>query len=274
MKKFLWDSQLSVFTLTGEDSRKFLHGQTTANVINAPKGEFFHSCWLTPVGKLKALLEIKVSDENVSFVLLAGDKNEVLDGLEKVIFISDKVEIILSNKIRRIQVVNFDKSWKETQPKWLPLNSNFTPDLDNYTILNNEQIMEWKIRQGLPSSLYEVDGKNNPLELGLLDLIDFDKGCYLGQETIAKVKNIGRLKYQLKFFISENFFHPGEDLFNKADNEKGFERIGIVTSSMRKEDSFIGLALIRTKFLSFDNIDVYDNMGKISLSDPIGFENI
>ncbi|MEC8529550.1 MAG: chlorite dismutase family protein [Thermoproteota archaeon] len=33
----------------------------------------------------------------------------------------------------------------------------------------------------------EINGKNNPLELGLQDLIDFNKGCYLGQETISKI---------------------------------------------------------------------------------------
>ena len=35
--------------------------------------------------------------------------------------------------------------------------------------------IEWKIRQGFPSSLYELDGKINPLELGIPDLIDFNK---------------------------------------------------------------------------------------------------
>ena len=53
-----------------------------------------------------------------------AEKKEVIDGLEKVIFISDKVKINLSNEIRRVQVVSFDKSWKESNPKWLTLNSN------------------------------------------------------------------------------------------------------------------------------------------------------
>ena len=35
MEKFIWDSQLPVFTLRGEDSRNFLHGQTTTDIINA-----------------------------------------------------------------------------------------------------------------------------------------------------------------------------------------------------------------------------------------------
>ena len=91
MENFLWDSQFPVFTLKGEDSRKFLHGQTTADIIKAKEGSLFHTCWLNPFGNLKALLEVNISNEIVSFILLAGDKREVLDGLDKVIFISDKV---------------------------------------------------------------------------------------------------------------------------------------------------------------------------------------
>ena len=130
MEKFLWDSQFQVFRLSGEDSKRFLHGQTTADIINAKEGNFFHSCWLTPVGKYKALLEIKISNNVVSFVVLSGDKNEVLDGLEKVIFISDKVEISLSKDIRRLQIISSDKSWKDTKPKWFSLDSDHSKEFD------------------------------------------------------------------------------------------------------------------------------------------------
>ena len=274
MEKFLWDSQLSVFTLRGEDSRKFLHGQTTADIINAKEGSLFHSCWLNPVGNLKALLEIEISNETVSFILLAGDTKEVLDGLEKVIFISDKVEIFISHQIRRVQVISFDKSWKSTKPKWISLDDSYSQEYDKYKILNKENIMEWKIRQGFPSSLYELDGKINPLELGLTDLIDFSKGCFLGQETIAKVNNIGKLKYKLKFFMSDTLIDPGQAILAKIDNFNRVEKVGIATSAMPIDDLFIGLALIRNKFLSLDEIQLTDSIGKLKLSTPIGFNSI
>ncbi len=274
MEKFLWDLQLSKFSLTGEDSRKFLHGQTTADVVNAKEGVIFHTCWLSPVGTLKALLEVKVSNEIVSFVLLAGDEKEVLEGLQKVIFISDKVQINISGKIRRVQEISFENSWKETKPKWLSIDSNFILEYDNYTILNKEQLIEWKIRQGFPNSRDELEGKNNPLELGLVDLIDFDKGCFLGQETMAKVKNIGQLKSKLKIFTSDTFIKPGNDLLQKANNERGFEKVGVVTSIIKKNNAFLGLALIRKKFFFEDHMELLNDCGMVKLSTPIGFNDI
>ena len=46
----------------------------------------------------------------------------------------------------------------------------------------------------------EINGKNNPLELGLQDLIDFNKGCYLGQETMSKIKNVSSLKQEIRIW--------------------------------------------------------------------------
>ena len=48
----------------------------------------------------------------------------------------------------------------------------------------------------------EINGKNNPLELGLKDLIDFNKGCYLGQETMSKIKNVSSLKQEIRIWKS------------------------------------------------------------------------
>ncbi len=274
MEKFLWDSQLPVVTLRGEDSRQFLHGQTTADFLNAQEGEVFHTCWLTPTGQLKALLEVKVSNKILSFIVLSGNIKQLLDGLEKMIFISDKVEIALSKEIRRLQVVSFNKSWKETEAKWLPLDSNLPEEFESYSILKKDKIWEWKIRQGLPSSLYELDGTINPLELGLIELIDFDKGCYLGQETIAKVKNSGQLKCQLRFFISDIKINPGDPLLINSENEKGLEKFGIVTSTLKNNDRFIGLALIRKKFVNIEQIVLADYNTKVFLHTPLGFTNI
>ncbi len=274
MKKYLWDSRFTLFTLTGEDSRKFLHGQTTADVINAKEGANFYGCWLTPVGKLRALLEIRVFNEVVYFLLLAGEKEEVINGLEKVIFISDKVKINFSSEIRRVQVVSFDKPWTESNSIWLQLDSNLDKEFDNYSVLDKDGIMEWKINQGFPNSLYELDGQINPLEFGLSDLIDFDKGCYLGQETIAKVKNLGQTKCKIKLFISDILIKPGDKLTNKVKNEKRFENVGTVTSIIRKNDIFIGLALIRSNFLDLESIELACNSAMIKLYNTIGFKNI
>ena len=41
--------------------------------------------------------------------------------------------------------------------------------------MNTNDLQLWKINQAIPSLNSEINGKNNPLELGLTDLIDFNK---------------------------------------------------------------------------------------------------
>ena len=50
----------------------------------------------------------------------------------------------------------------------------------------------------LPMDGAEIDGRSNPLELGLTALVDFDKGCYIGQEVIARQHHYERLRQRLR----------------------------------------------------------------------------
>ena len=77
-----------------------------------------------------------------------------------------------------------------------------------------------------------------------------------------------------KFFISDILIKSGQDLLNKINNENGFEKVGFVSSSMSIDNKFIGLALIRKKFFSLDEIELLDDLGKVILLNPIGEKKI
>lgn len=49
-----------------------------------------------------------------------------------------------------------------------------------------------RIAAGVPESPGEVSDRFNPLELQLHDAIHWDKGCYIGQEVIARIDNYGK----------------------------------------------------------------------------------
>jgi aminomethyltransferase len=54
-----------------------------------------------------------------------------------------------------------------------------------------------RVRAGLPAFGFEIDGRSNPLELGLRPLIDFGKGCYIGQEVVARLDTYGKQQRRL-----------------------------------------------------------------------------
>jgi folate-binding protein YgfZ len=51
----------------------------------------------------------------------------------------------------------------------------------------------WRILRGLPASGHELTEEHNPLEAGLWDAVDFDKGCYVGQEVVARLRTYDKV---------------------------------------------------------------------------------
>ena len=106
-KSLIWDESFPSLLLKGEGSAAFLHGQTTEDIFSQQQLEgVFLNCWLSPKGILKALLEIRISNNLAEIVILSGEINSIIDGFESVIFPSDKVKLEVQQPIRRIQKIN------------------------------------------------------------------------------------------------------------------------------------------------------------------------
>jgi tRNA-modifying protein YgfZ len=55
-----------------------------------------------------------------------------------------------------------------------------------------------RVEQGYAATGHELSQEYIPLETGLLDAVSFTKGCYVGQEIIARMESRGRLAKQLR----------------------------------------------------------------------------
>ena len=69
------------------------------------------------------------------------------------------------------------------------------------------------------------------LNLDMLDAISFSKGCYVGQEIVARTQNLGRIKRRMYGFSADPTLqvHPGDKLF--LDGREAGEIVDSVTSS-------------------------------------------
>ena len=276
-KSLMWDETFPSLLLTGEGTAAFLHGQTTADVFaNKELDRIFMSCWLSTKGSLKALLEIRLSDYMAEIVIICGEINSIRDGFESVIFPADKVKLEVIDPIRRRQEINNNSSWKESDFSWIDDNNFSIDGITKYKKATKEELEGWKIRQGIPSFDKEMNGETNPYELGLADTINLDKGCYLGQEAMAKFFRSKSLKYQLRYWeaYGENDnFQIGKKFFNTNKNEGYKKNVGVVTSSIRVDDNFFnGLALIKKTFLDHD-FCFSENGDSITIKKPISFTN-
>jgi len=98
-----------------------------------------------------------------------------------------------------------------------------------------------RIQAGRPQPGAELTEDYNPLEAGLWHTISFDKGCYIGQETIARLNTYQGVKQQLWGIQLTAPVEPGTAILHSGD------KVGVVTSMLTAADGPIGLGYIRTK---------------------------
>ena len=107
-----------------------------------------------------------------------------------------------------------------------------------------------RIEAGIPIYGLDMDENNIPIEAGLWDALDFEKGCYVGQEVVARIKWRGHVNWHLLGLESEGQVAPniGAEIFS------GDRRVGRITSSTISPilNKAISLGYIRREFKDSD----------------------
>jgi tRNA-modifying protein YgfZ len=98
-----------------------------------------------------------------------------------------------------------------------------------------------RIAQGRPKPDAELTEDYNPLEVGLWDTISFSKGCYIGQETIARLNTYKGVKQYLWGIKLAGAVAAGTAI------TLGGEKVGVLTSCTQTDAETIGLGYVRSK---------------------------
>ncbi len=94
----------------------------------------------------------------------------------------------------------------------------------------NAKLVGWKafntfrVESGLPIQNLDIEESNFPQEARLDAALNFNKGCYLGQEVMARIDAQGHVNKVLMAIASSSALKPGDKLF------KGTKEIGKITS--------------------------------------------
>ncbi|MBW2286217.1 MAG: aminomethyltransferase family protein [Deltaproteobacteria bacterium] len=110
---------------------------------------------------------------------------------------------------------------------------------------SGEVLETLRIEAGIPRFGAELDESVLPAEAGLDRAISIDKGCYLGQEVVERMRSQGQASHRLVGLVAagEESFVPGETL------SSGGKSVGEVTSACRSEGiGPIALAFVRRAF--------------------------
>jgi len=271
IKKKFWLEEFDCFSVTGKDAKRFLNGITTGDILNS-ENKVIKTCWLTPNGVLRSLIEIIFSERNLEVIILAGNTHEIIDYFNQIIFPADDVLLSKPYLINRIQQIDESSSWRTYEPIFFKTeDKEFEIYKSKLNLLNPNDLKLWKINQAIPSLEMEINGKNNPLELGLKDLIDFNKGCYLGQETMSKIKNVSSLKQEIRIWKSfESNLNLDIEDKNLYINSANYISVGKITSFFKSDSQIKGLAMIKRKYLEEGSYFFSEIFGKIIINKSVG----
>jgi len=254
--------------LDGPDSGRFLHGQTSSAIEGQQPGSWIPSCCTTATGRLRALAEVLVDRDGAWLLLRGADGTALWQGLERVLFPADRVQLGPVTPVRLITPLGdgcgalpqvADGSWisLEDGSGWLLgrqlvllTNAELPAWLADRAPLPAREQQRWRIQQGVPAAPGEINDDTNPFEVGLADRVSLSKGCYVGQETLAKLATYDGVKQQLRRWFWRGTQDPGEPGTVLTGDEPSSPRAGLITSSLALEDGlWIGLALVRRQSL-------------------------
>ncbi len=264
----------SLIRLDGGDTRRFLHGQTSATIESQPPGSWIPTCCITATGRLRALAEVLVDGDGAWLLLSSGDGAAVWEALDRVLFPADQVRLgpvmpaqlitpvgeaaeeLPASPEHRWQTLANGSGWLLGRQVLLQAEAELPPWLAERPPLTPLEQERWRIQQGLPAAPGEINGETNPFEVGLADRVSLSKGCYVGQETLAKLATYDGVKQQLRRWHwqtpagTSTVSAPPSALFSPVDGNASLRRAGQITSALALgDDLWIGLALVRRQAL-------------------------
>jgi folate-binding protein YgfZ len=248
---FLDLSERAKFRISGADRLRFLNGQITNDLRKASETAAIEACVLNVKGKIDAHIFVSASGE----CFLADAEPELRETLKVRLeryVIADDVQIedvsdqfslfhVLSQhspaldyggtvSVRRFAEAGWD-IWVEAAQHDAVLRRLSA----RFTLYDSDATEVMRIEQGIPRWGRELTAEIIPIEANLEKrTVDYQKGCYIGQEVISRMKMSGQTNKRLCGLISlDNVrLQPGMKLASPSMAEK---EVGWVTSATRSE---------------------------------------
>jgi folate-binding protein YgfZ len=248
---FLDLSARTKLRITGTDRFRFLNGQITNDLREATETKAVEACVLNAKGKIDAHIFVSARDESFLVDAELNLREKLRARLERYI-IADDVQIedvtdqsslfhVLSKQPptteygRIVSVRRFAESgwdvWSDPADHdvvWQRLGSAFA-------VLDSGAAEVMRIEQGLPRSGFELTEEIIPIEANLEQrTIDYQKGCYIGQEVISRIKMSGQTNKRLCGLISLDRL-PLQSGMKLAAPSKDGKEVGWITSATHSE---------------------------------------
>jgi folate-binding protein YgfZ len=196
---------LAVVRVGGPDAESFLQGQLTSDIARLDSTTQLAAC-TTPQGRVIAILRIRRHEDAIYLLVPAVLRTSLVERLRKFV-LRARVRIELLDAWSVTGVHTGKQYDSDSGPSAESVSVAFEYPDGRIAIarpgatsaLDGVADEDWQradIAAGLPQILAETTGHFIPqmLNLDLLGAVSFTKGCYTGQEIVARTQHLGRIK--------------------------------------------------------------------------------
>lgn len=248
----------ALIKISGRDRLTYLQGQISQDVLNLQAEDGVRACLLNGTGHLLAQLWVYGFDDHVVIETDLERGALVAQHLDRY-HIREKVQI--ENITDRWAVVTIQgggarRAWGDMPYRfresgvvvgrdrlgaangidiWLPTDDARDADaaltnVDGVVEMDEDTFELLRIEAGRPAWGPELSESVIPLEAGMLDAISFSKGCYVGQEIVARIRSRGHTNRSLVRLRLTNAARASDEVVAPEGARSG-DAIGRVTSA-------------------------------------------
>jgi tRNA-modifying protein YgfZ len=197
--------------IAGPDAADFLQRMVSNDVESLGVGEACDALLLTAKARVIAPLRVLRRESDDFLLLTEPELGEVV-----------RTELLRMRFAAKVEIE------PEEHESWLVLGGDEV--LDERPAgdeVGEEELERWRIEAGIPRWGREIDDRILPAEAGLDDThISFTKGCYPGQEPIARQRHRGKVNRKLRVLELEGDAPSGTELLYEG------KTVGRITSSV------------------------------------------
>jgi folate-binding protein YgfZ len=276
--------------ISGKDRKKYLQSQITADIFLLKSKNYFLCGHCNEQGKVYGTLLIFKRFNEYFYILRKSILNKQIKAIKKYSVFSDvkfqqekklfffgiigKKSRYFLNKFFKIlpdkknSIINYDSItvifMKKIVERFILISSyeilsKFLEKIKDFSKFNcSDQWLLIDIEENIPI----IDSQNLlnffPQEINLQKFkygISFNKGCYIGQEQISKIKYSSINKRSLQFIYclhSKNIFSPGDYVYVKIKNT--WIKKGILLSCVNLNKNLIYAQIVLNKFYKQEKI--------------------
>jgi len=290
-----------ILEVTGTERVDLLHRLSTNDLKGARVGNTISTSFLTEKGRMVDYVQILLRDSSLLILPSPKNEDGFLHWIEKFVIMEDVQVRSRSNDMLMLSLIGPESSsilrklfgsipevgaFLEHRVSDLPviLSRRSGPETERFDLIvdkeRRSQLVEhvgrqgsglcfmsdgafdfYRIVRGIPRFGNEICDSFNPYEVGLSHSISYDKGCYVGQEVIARLDTYDKVHRRLMGIAFEN--EPSKST-HRSRLYKANTEVGQLTnmSPISLRGIYYGLCVVRK-----EGVEVGD---RVSIDDPNG----